>query len=80
MAKAMIEDGEDQISPDKVKVTPRSNPPLFTPSTSSDEYIDAEDSYEDDDLDDHHYVLPQRKEVHYASYAYGHALQKKTHM
>ena len=52
MAKAMVEDGEDQHSPDKVKVTPRSNPPLFTPPTPSDEYLDAEDSYEDDDIDD----------------------------
>ena len=43
----------NQSSPDKVKVTPRSNPPLFTPSTPSDEYLDAEDSYEDDDIDDH---------------------------
>ena len=24
----------------------------FTPSTPSDEYLDAEDSYEDDDIDD----------------------------
>ena len=30
----------------------RTNTPLFTPPTSSDEYLDAEDSYEDDDLDD----------------------------
>ena len=30
MAKAMVEDGEDQNSLNKVKVTPRSNPPLFT--------------------------------------------------
>ena len=52
MAKAMVEDGEDQSFPDKVKVTPRSNPPLFTPSTPSDEYLDAKHSYEDDDLDD----------------------------
>ena len=41
MAKAVVEDGEDQHSPDKVKVTPRSNPPLFTPPTPSDEYLDA---------------------------------------
>ena len=52
MAKVVVEDGEDQSSPDKVKVTPRSNPPLFTLPTPSDEYLDAEDSYEDDDIDD----------------------------
>ena len=52
MAKSMVEDGEDQSSPDKVKVTPWSNPPLFTPSTPSDEYLDVEDSYEDGDLND----------------------------
>ena len=53
MAKAVVEDGEDQSSLDKVKVTPRSNPPLFTPSTPSDEYLDAEDSHDDDDdIDD----------------------------
>ena len=52
MAKAVVEDGEDQNSPDKVKVTPRSNPPLFTPSTPSDEYLDAEDNYDDSDIDD----------------------------
>ena len=52
MAKAVVEDGKDQSSPDKVKVTPRSNPPLFTPSTPSDEYLDVEDSYVDDDIDD----------------------------
>ena len=51
MAKAMVEDGEDQSSPDKVKVTPRSNPPLFTLSTPSDEYLDAEDNYDDDNDD-----------------------------
>src|SRR3989337_236532 len=51
MAKAMIEDGEDQNSPDNVKVTPCSNPPLFTPSTPCDEYLDAEDNY-DDYIDD----------------------------
>ena len=33
MAKAVVEDGQDQYSPDKLKVTPRSKPPLFTPST-----------------------------------------------
>ena len=52
MAKAVIEDGEDQSSPDKVKVTPRSNPPLFTPSIPCDEFLDAEDNYDDDDIDD----------------------------
>ena len=52
MAKAVVEDEEDQHSPDKVKVTPRSNPPIFTPPSPSDEYLDAEDSYEDDDIDD----------------------------
>ena len=31
MAKAVVEDGEDQHSPDKLKVTPRSNPPLSRP-------------------------------------------------
>lgn len=51
MAKVVVEHGEDQNSPDKVKVTPRSNPPLFTPSTPSDEYLDAEDIYDDDDID-----------------------------
>ena len=30
MAKAMIKDGKDQSSPYKVKVTPRSNPPLHS--------------------------------------------------
>ena len=78
MAKAVVEDEEDQHSPDKVKVTPRSKPPLFTPSTPSDEYLDAEDNYDDNDLDDPMFaklkkghVLPQRKEAHYVLYAYG---------
>ena len=52
MAKAVVEDEESQITPDKIKVTPRSNPPLFTPSIPCDEYIDAEDNYDDDDDDD----------------------------
>ena len=77
MEKAMVEDGEDQSSSDKVKVTPRSNPPLFTPSTPSDEYIDAEDSYEDDDLDDpmlaklNKFMYSLKGKKHYVSYAYG---------
>ena len=52
MAKAMVEDGQDQNSPDKVKVTPHSDPPLFTLSTPCDEYLDAEDNYDDNDIDD----------------------------
>jgi hypothetical protein len=51
MAKAVVEDDENQNSSDKVKVTPRSDPPLFTPPTPSDEYLDAEDNHDDDDDD-----------------------------
>ena len=64
MAKAVVEDGEDQNSLNKVKVTPRSNPPFFTPSTPGDEYLDAKDNYDDDDIDDpmlaklNNHVLP----------------------
>ena len=38
-ATAMVKDGEDINSPDKDKVTPRSNPPLFTLSNPCDEYL-----------------------------------------
>ena len=50
MAKTAMGDGEYQSSHDKVKVTPRLNS-FSLVSTPSDEYLDAEDHYEDDDLD-----------------------------
>ena len=50
MAKTTMGDGEDQSSHDKVKVTPWLNSSSLV-STHSDEYLDAEDHYEDNDLD-----------------------------
>ena len=50
MAKTAMGDEEDQSSHDKVKVTPRLNS-FSLASTPSDEYLDAEDHYEDNDLD-----------------------------
>ena len=50
MAKTAMGDGEDQSSHDKVKVTPRLNS-FSLACTPSDEYLDAEDHYEDNDLD-----------------------------
>ena len=52
MAKAAVDDEEQQASSGKVKVTPRVNPPLFIPSPSSDEFLDAEDNHDENGIND----------------------------
>ena len=56
MANAIVEDHEQQTSSDKVKVTSHSEPPLFSPRTPNDEYLDAVDNHEDNDENDPMYA------------------------
>ena len=52
MAKSVVDDEEQQASLRKIKVTPWVNPPLFTPTPSSDEFLDVEDDNDEDDIND----------------------------